>query len=46
MLTDTANYRNPHYHMPTDVIETLDLDFMERVARLVVGAVADMAAAD
>ncbi|MFH1723623.1 MAG: M28 family peptidase [Elusimicrobiota bacterium] len=24
MLTDTAMYRNPHYHMPTDTPETLD----------------------
>ena len=22
-LTDTANFRNPHYHEPTDTIETL-----------------------
>jgi len=31
MLTDTANFRNPHYHQPTDGIETLNLDFIERV---------------
>lgn len=31
MLTDTANFRNPHYHRPTDEIETLNLDFLERV---------------
>ncbi|MFC4330917.1 M28 family peptidase [Streptomyces andamanensis] len=24
MLTDTANFRNPHYHRPTDVPATLD----------------------
>ncbi|KOG70807.1 peptidase M28 [Streptomyces antibioticus] len=24
MLTDTANFRNPHYHRPTDLPETLD----------------------
>lgn len=36
MLTDTANFRNPHYHQPTDVIETLDLEFMDKVVRLVV----------
>lgn len=24
MLTDTANFRNPHYHKPTDTIDTLD----------------------
>lgn len=32
MLTDTANFRNPHYHRPTDTIETLNLDFMSAVA--------------
>lgn len=24
MLTDTATYRNPHYHEPSDTLETLD----------------------
>jgi Zn-dependent M28 family amino/carboxypeptidase len=28
MLTDTAFFRNPHYHLPSDTMETLDLDFM------------------
>ena len=32
MLTDTANFRNPHYHRPTDTLETLDLTFVSRVA--------------
>jgi Zn-dependent M28 family amino/carboxypeptidase len=35
MLTDTANFRNPNYHASTDTIETLDLGFMEKVARTV-----------
>lgn len=35
MLTDTAFLRNPHYHHPRDVPETLDPDFMTRVARSV-----------
>lgn len=25
MLTDTAPLRNPHYHQPTDTVETLDV---------------------
>lgn len=33
MLTDTANFRNPHYHRPTDTAETLDFGFLARVAR-------------
>ncbi|MBM4274157.1 MAG: M28 family peptidase [Deltaproteobacteria bacterium] len=28
MLTDTAFFRNPHYHGPGDVMENLDLDSM------------------
>jgi aminopeptidase YwaD len=39
MLTDTANFRNPHYHQPTDTLETLNLDFMASVADAVMAAV-------
>jgi Zn-dependent M28 family amino/carboxypeptidase len=35
MLTDTANFRNPNYHQPTDTLDTLDLNFMEKVAKAV-----------
>ncbi|MBD2743395.1 M28 family peptidase [Coleofasciculus sp. FACHB-1120] len=31
MVTDTAFMRNPHYHQPSDTIETLDLDFLTGV---------------
>jgi Zn-dependent M28 family amino/carboxypeptidase len=31
MLTDSAFYRNPHYHLPSDTLETLDLGFMARL---------------
>ena len=31
MVTDTANLRNPHYHKPTDTLETLDMEFLTRV---------------
>ena len=43
MLTDTANFRNPNYHQPTDTIETLNLDFMGQVADGVVAAVMELA---
>jgi Zn-dependent M28 family amino/carboxypeptidase len=36
MLTDSAFFRNPHYHLPSDTLETLDLGFM---AELVVSLV-------
>ncbi len=39
MLTDTANFRNPHYHQPTDTIETLNLDFLASVAGVVTTAI-------
>jgi hypothetical protein len=28
MVTDTAFFRNPNYHLPSDTIGTLDFDFM------------------
>lgn len=31
MVTDTAFLRNPHYHKPSDTINTLDLDFLTGV---------------
>lgn len=31
MVTDTANFRNPHYHRATDTPETVDCDRMARV---------------
>lgn len=33
MVTDMANLRNPHYHKPSDRIETLDLDFLTGVCQ-------------
>jgi len=32
MVTDTAFLRNPNYHLPSDTIETLDFEFMRKVA--------------
>jgi hypothetical protein len=31
MVTDTSNFRNPHYHLPTDTVETLDFARMAGV---------------
>lgn len=33
MVTDTAFFRNPHYHLPTDTVETLDFAFMAELVR-------------
>ena len=32
MITDTAFLRNPNYHLPSDTMETLDFEFMRKVA--------------
>lgn len=32
MVTDTAFLRNPNYHLPSDIMETLDFEFMRKVA--------------
>lgn len=38
MLTDTANFRNPHYHRETDTMDTLNLEFLSNVAAAVAEA--------
>ncbi len=43
MLTDTANFRNPHYHRPTDTLETLDLEFLSKVSAAVAASAAELA---
>jgi aminopeptidase YwaD len=42
LVTDTSFFRNPHYHRPSDTIETLDLDFMVKVCEGVVTAVSNL----
>jgi Zn-dependent M28 family amino/carboxypeptidase len=39
MWTDTAEFRNPHYHRPTDTPDTLDFDFLHSITRLLAGVV-------
>lgn len=34
MWTDTSEFRNPHYHRPSDTPDTLDYDFMAQVAQI------------
>ena len=43
MLTDTANFRNPRYHLPSDTLDTLDLGFIEAVSRTVAASVVELA---
>lgn len=42
LLTDTANFRSPHYHQPSDRPATLDRAFLTGVAQLVVNATATL----
>jgi Zn-dependent M28 family amino/carboxypeptidase len=43
MLTDTANFRTPHYHQASDTLETLNLTFAANVCRSGAGLVCQMA---
>lgn len=38
VITDTANFRTPHYHQPTDTPATLDQKFFAGAAQIVVNA--------
>ena len=33
MITDTAFFRNPHYHLPSDTMDTLDYTFMSELVK-------------
>jgi Zn-dependent M28 family amino/carboxypeptidase len=36
MITDSAFYRNPHYHLPSDTMEKLDYKFMAELVKSLV----------
>lgn len=42
MITDTAIFRDPHYHTPLDRPRTLDFDRMTRVVSGLIGVVRDL----
>ena len=42
MLTDTTNFRSPHYHQPSDTLETLNLDFAAAVGSSVAGLILNL----
>ncbi len=42
MVTDTAFLRNPHYHRPSDRLETLDLKFMTGVCQGLIQGLAQL----
>jgi hypothetical protein len=43
MVSDTADLRNPHYHLPGDVPETLDAAFLRGSTQLIVDALLRLA---
>ena len=42
MLTDGANFRNPHYHTPNDRVSTLDIPRMSQVVQASIATVVEM----
>ncbi len=42
MLTDTAMFRNPHYHTPSDTSDTISANFMAQVAKALICTVEDL----
>lgn len=34
MWTDTSEFRNPHYHLPSDLPDTLNYEFLQQVTQL------------
>jgi hypothetical protein len=43
MLTDGANFRNPHYHTPGDMVGTLNFTFMANAVKATVALLAQLA---
>lgn len=39
MWTDTAEFRNPHYHRPSDIVATIDFAFLQNATRLLTARV-------
>lgn len=42
LVSDTANFRNPHYHQASDTLETIDPAFLVGSAQIVINAVTQM----
>ncbi|MEM1318841.1 MAG: M28 family peptidase [Bacteroidota bacterium] len=43
MITDGAEFRNPNYHSPNDLVSTIDFDFMSDVVKATVATLAEQA---
>jgi hypothetical protein len=43
ILSDTANFRSPHYHKPTDTVATLDMSRLTIAVKGLVGGIHQLA---
>ena len=43
MITDGANFRNPNYHTPDDIIPTINYSFMSNVIKTAIATIAEQA---
>ncbi|NVN93165.1 MAG: M20/M25/M40 family metallo-hydrolase [Desulfuromonadales bacterium] len=43
MVTDTTNFRSPHYHLPSDTLATLNLEFAAKVCCATAGVILELA---
>jgi hypothetical protein len=39
MWTDTSEFRNPHYHQPSDTPDTLDYEFLRTVSQILIATI-------
>ena len=46
MITDTTNFRSPHYHRPGDTLATLNLPFAAEVCKAAAGLILEIAGCD
>jgi hypothetical protein len=46
LVTDTANFRNPNYHQPSDTIDTLDFAFATNVTRAILATTVEYLTVD
>ncbi|WP_421120272.1 M28 family metallopeptidase [Aquihabitans daechungensis] len=46
MATDTANFRNPNYHTPSDTVSTIDPDFLGSSTRAALAGLITLASID
>lgn len=39
MISDTANFRNPNYHRPSDTVDTVDIDMIAKATQMILNAI-------